>query len=188
MGRDSLSGPVSCVAWKLSRALLDEVRVRVREAASWCLYQQYPDDPAKKLRSSELEPPNLTEMRSHREDTALLQRCVEHVVSTRSRLLDERKVEIISLDSALQSGLILGHDTAYCTADELSYTFSPIFDRQDNIGWDSWVHFLPLDSTGRKDHFTFAWIPERLVSEVDEAMFSTTDCIAWIRPENLPLV
>lgn len=190
MGHDKLAGPVSGETWTLSESTLDELRVRVQEAASWCLVQQYPEDPTKILRSPELEPPKFAEMQRLWEDVPLFEECIQHVFATRSRLLDERMVERVSLDSALQAGRILGHDLASCTADQLPHAMSAVFDLWDNIGWDSWVHCLPSDSADRDrlDHTTcLAWIPERLIPLVDGAMISCTDCVLWIPAEHLSL-
>jgi hypothetical protein len=130
-------------------------------------------------------------MRSPWEDVPLLRRCVEHVAATRSRLLREREIANVPAETALRQGLLLGHDIASCTRDQLPHAISPIFDLDDQIGWDTWLDCLHLESADktREDHrVLLAWIPQDIIADVDAAaMTSCTDCLVWIRPESLGL-
>ena len=187
--REELTGLFSEHTWTLGEDERFALTRRLREAASWCLARTYPEDPAEVLRSPELSPPGYADIGDRWESPSLMRQRIRHVATERERLLRERGMPIVALDLALRSGRILGHDVPACTFDQIPNAASPLFDLQDNIGWDAWVDWLPEPGDpDREDAFMcLSWVPERLVPAVDGAMVSCTDCLVWIGPESLSL-
>ncbi len=164
---------------------VERFRHQLDETIAWCTLKDWAANPVDELRTPQLRPSELPEMKNLLFATGYQrQHIVEQLATRRAALLQAAPLQPIQ---SLTGGRLLAFNPSGSTSDGAIYDATQGFIDGDNIpAWDTWIFYVIDDLVSNLewwrscDSYLLSWVPASLVDRVEAGILGNSDnCVRW---------